>query len=77
VTTGRYTYAYYFAEHFEELYDHKYDPAENTNLASHPFYRRTVKELRKRTAALKTCSGAKECSRTWGGVPGPLLPPHV
>ena len=75
VTTGRYTYAYFFAERFEELYDHRYDPGETTNLARHSFYRRTVAELRRRTAALKTCRGPASCSRTWGGVPGPLLPP--
>jgi N-acetylglucosamine-6-sulfatase len=75
VTTARYTYAYYFAEHFEELYDRKYDPTENTNVAGHPFYRRTVAELRKRTAALRTCAGTASCSRRWGPVPGPLLPP--
>ena len=75
VTTGRYTYAFYYAERFEELYDHRYDPAETTNLAEHPFYRRTINELRKRTAALKTCTGTSSCSRPWGGVPGPVLPP--
>jgi arylsulfatase A-like enzyme len=77
VTTGRYTYAYFFAERFEELYDHKYDPGETTNLARHTFYRRTVAELRQRTATLRTCRGAKSCSRSFGGVPGPLLPPNV
>ncbi len=77
VTTGRYTYAYFYAERFEELYDHRFDPAETTNLAKHPYYRRTINELRKRTAALKSCAGASSCSRQFGGVPGPLLPPAV
>jgi arylsulfatase A-like enzyme len=73
VTTGRYTYAYYFAERFEELYDHKYDPGETRNLARLLAYRRTIAELRRRTGALKTCAGASSCSRPWGAVPGPLL----
>lgn len=77
VTTSRYTYAYYLAERFEELYDRKYDPAETTNLASHAFYRRTVRALRERTVALRTCAGPAACSRSFGPIPGPLLPPGV
>ena len=76
VTTSRYTYAYFFAEQFEELYDRRLDPSENTNVAKHPYYRRTVAELRKRAAALRSCSGTASCSRAWGPVPGPLLPPR-
>jgi arylsulfatase A-like enzyme len=75
VTTPRYTYAYFHAEGFEELYDRRYDPAETTNVAGHPFYRRTVAELRRRAVALKYCAGAASCSRRWPGVPGPLLTP--
>lgn len=74
VTTERYTYAYYFAEGFEELYDRKYDPGETRNLARHPFYSRVTSELRGRTAALRGCSGYRSCSRGWRAVPGPLLP---
>ncbi len=77
VTTGRYTYAFYYQEGFEELYDHRLDPAETTNLARHVFYRRTINELRKRTAALRSCAGAASCSRQWRAVPGPLLPPNL
>jgi arylsulfatase A-like enzyme len=73
VTTDRYTYAYYFAEGFEELYDRKYDPGETRNLSRLLMYRRTIAELRRRTGALKTCAGAASCSRPWGAVPGPLL----
>jgi len=73
VTTGRYTYAYYFAEGFEELYDHRYDPGETRNLSRLLAYRRTIAELRRRTGALKSCAGAALCSRPWGSVPGPLL----
>jgi hypothetical protein len=71
----RYTYAYFHAEGFEELYDRRYDPAETRNVAGHPFYGRTVAELRRRTIALKYCAGAASCSRPWPAVPGPLLPP--
>ena len=73
VTTGRYTYAFYYAEGFEELYDHLRDPAENRNLADHPFYSRTLSALRHRTQELRTCAGAPSCSRRYPGVPGPIL----
>ena len=73
LTTGRYTYAFYYAEGFEELYDHVRDPAETRNLADHPFYARTLSALRHRTRELRTCAGAGSCSRHYPGVPGPLL----
>lgn len=73
VTTGRYTYAFYYAERFEELYDHVRDPAETRNLADHPFYARTLSALRHRTQELRSCAGPASCSRRYPGVPGPLL----
>jgi N-acetylglucosamine-6-sulfatase len=55
----RYTYASFVAEGLEELYDRRYDPAETTNVAGHPFYRQTVAELRRRMVALKDCAARR------------------
>jgi arylsulfatase A-like enzyme len=72
VTTGRYTYAFYYAEGFEELYDHVRDPAKTSNLADDPLYAGTLGALRERAQELGSCAGPASCSRRYPGVPDPL-----
>ncbi|MGA8255716.1 MAG: sulfatase [Nocardioides sp.] len=72
VTTNRYTYARFFANGIEELYDHLHDPSEINNVADDPRYMRVIAELRRRTQALVTCRGGAECSRSFAAVPNPL-----
>ncbi len=38
MTTPRYTYADFYGDRLEELYDRVVDPAENINLATDPRY---------------------------------------
>ncbi|WP_232678613.1 sulfatase [Nocardioides sp. R-C-SC26] len=71
VTTPRYTYAYFYGDRLEELYDRQSDPAENVNLAEDPRYAAVVAEMRERTLALVDCIGPAECSRDFGPDPVP------
>jgi N-acetylglucosamine-6-sulfatase len=66
--TPRYTYVRWSRTRFIELYDRTRDPYELRNVAKDARYRAVVKELRRRTAALVTCSGA-DCSRDFGRMP--------
>ena len=75
VTTDRYTYARFFANDLEELYDHQYDPSEIDNVAEDPAYAGVLAELRSRTRTLVTCSSGAECSQGFGPVPAPTGPP--
>ena len=49
LTDGRYRYTWYGgrADGAEELYDHKSDPMEYTNLASNPEYEEVIARLKK------------------------------
>ncbi len=71
VTTDRYTYARFFANGIEELYDHRYDPSEIYNVAEDPAYAEVLDELRARTQALVTCRSGAECSQGFGPLPEP------
>ncbi|MBS44042.1 MAG: hypothetical protein CMH83_12945 [Nocardioides sp.] len=71
VTTGRYTYARFFADGLEELYDRKNDPYELDNVSDDPRYADVLAELRRRTESLVTCSGPTECSQEFGSMPAP------
>lgn len=71
VATNRYTYAAFFAEGREELYDHRYDPSETTNLAGDPAYADVLAELRRRTGILGSCAGAAQCSAAFPPLPEP------
>ena len=73
VTTDRYTYARFFADGIEELYDHAYDPSEVNNVADDPAYADVLAELRRRTQILVTCKSGAECSQSFGAVPEPDL----
>ncbi|CAN5355400.1 hypothetical protein BH11ACT8_BH11ACT8_09150 [soil metagenome] len=75
VTTDRYTYARFFANGIEELYDHKYDPSEIDNVASDPAYADVLLELRQRTQVLVTCRSGAECSQGFGPMPEPTEEP--
>jgi N-acetylglucosamine-6-sulfatase len=67
VRTQRYTYVDY-SIYRTELYDRHRDPHELTNVAGRPAYRAVERELRRRLAVLKTCSGAS-CRRDFGRLP--------
>ncbi len=71
VTTPRYTYAQFYADQLEELYDRRLDPSENVNLSDDPRYAGVLAEMRSRTAALVDCVGPGECSADFGGDPLP------
>ncbi|WP_232679709.1 sulfatase [Nocardioides sp. R-C-SC26] len=71
VTTDRYTYARFFANGLEELYDHLHDPSEINNVAKDPRYADVLAELRRRTKALVTCSTSTQCSQKFDAMPGP------
>jgi len=71
VTTGRYTYARYYADGFEELFDHDYDRAEVASVVADPAYAAVLAELRRRTEVLGACAGAAECSATFPALPTP------
>ncbi|HRI99006.1 MAG TPA: sulfatase, partial [Nocardioides sp.] len=71
VTTDPYTYAHFFAEGFEELYDHTVDPAETDNLAGDPAYAEILAELRRRTDLLGLCAGERSCSQSFPPLPAP------
>jgi len=71
VTTSRYTYAHFYADGLEELYDRKTDEAENVNLSIDPRYAGVLAELRRRTEVLGNCAGADECSQDFGPDPVP------
>lgn len=75
VTTDRYTYARFFANDLEELYDHQYDPSEVNNVADDPAYADVLRELRRRTQVLVTCSSGAECSQGFDAMPEPSGPP--
>lgn len=75
VTTPRYTYAEFYGDGIEELYDRAVDPAENRNLATDPRYASVLAELRERTTALVDCVGPESCSRDFGDDPRPALAP--
>ena len=75
VSTDRYTYARFFADGIEELYDHDRDPSEVDNVAQDPAYAAVLDELRARTQALVTCRSGAECSRTFGPDPVPTGDP--
>ena len=75
VTTPRYTYARFYADGLEELYDRLIDPAENVNLATNPSYTPVLDELRRRTADLVDCVGPDACSQDFGPDPRPGLAP--
>jgi len=75
VTTDRYTYARFFADGLEELYDHETDPAEIDNVSDDPAYAGVLAELRRRTQGLVTCRSGAECSATFGPVPDPTPEP--
>ncbi|WP_370248676.1 sulfatase [Nocardioides sp.] len=77
VTTDRYTYARFFSEKLEELYDQQVDPSETVNLADDPRYAEILAELRQRTADLVTCAGLAQCSRSYPPLPEPLPGPDV
>jgi len=66
--TPRYTYLRWNRTRFVELYDRVKDPYELRNVARDPRYRDVIVELRRRTAALVGCSGAR-CSRDFGPTP--------
>lgn len=72
VTTDRYTYARFFADGIEELYDHQNDPSETDNVADDPRYLFVLAEMRRRTQQLVTCAGLAECSRDFGPAPIPI-----
>ena len=71
VTTPRYTYADFYGDRVEELYDHEIDPAENINLADVSAYADVLAEMRRRTAALVDCIGPAACSQEFGQDPRP------
>ncbi len=71
VTTPRYTYAHFYADELEELYDHEVDPSENHNLADDPDYAHVLAVLRERTEALEDCTGPAQCSKDFGADPLP------
>lgn len=70
VRTDRYTYIRWTGKKpFVELYDRKYDPYQLTNVSTMGRYGKVRAELAKRTKAVTGCSGAAECSPTFGPVP--------
>lgn len=75
VATDRYTYARFYADGIEELYDHQYDPSEIDNVATDPAYADVVAELRRRTELLVTCRSGAECSQDFDALPEPTAPP--
>lgn len=72
VTTARYLYAHRAGDPGTGvLFDRKEDPAALTNQFEVPAYADVRRELRARTAELKTCSGVASCNREFGPVPRP------
>ena len=70
VRTGRYTYGRDVVNGFEQLYDRRRRPSEIRNVATTRAYRPVVRELRRRTRALESCSGTA-CAVSFGRVPRP------
>ncbi len=64
----RYTFIR-FKSGFIELYDRKFDPYQLRNLSSAKRYVPIRKELRRRLAVLRTCSGTVECYPNFGSLP--------
>lgn len=70
VRTARYTYARNWQSGERALYDRKLDPFEVDNVAADPAYSAIMRELARRLALLRDCSGAG-CVLRLGPVPGP------
>jgi N-acetylglucosamine-6-sulfatase len=72
VKTRRYTFVRW-RYGFTELYDHRRDPSELTNVAHFPRYRPVRTALAAQLRALRDCSGA-ECRRSFPPPPRPRAP---